>query len=173
VQKTAGGGGPDLRSGEEKLSAAQAAAGHACNASGDPGRSHSRPAGDGFLGAAEHRFSRAGESHDPSWSGSAGTSHLGYSPASPTAAGASGMVASLLSFCAAPYIVTGGARAATRARRQANGATLPTAYSSHGSGKNQPTVDGVRGALLPIAADFRLRATQTRCGGSVMSWGGR
>jgi hypothetical protein len=38
-----------------------------------------------------------------------------------------------------------------------------------GGGKNQPTLDGARGALLPIAAAFRLRATQARCGGSVMS----
>ena len=28
-----------------------------------------------------------------------------------------------------------------------------------------------RGARLPIAAAFRLRATQARCGGSVMPWG--
>ena len=34
-------------------------------------------------------------------------------------------------------------------------------------------MDGARGALLPIAAAFRLRASEARCGGSVMSWGGR
>ena len=59
------------------------------------------------------------------------------------------------------------------ARGQAGGATLPPAYASHGSGENQPAMDGARGARLPIAAGFRLRATQARCGGSIMSWGGR
>ena len=33
-------------------------------------------------------------------------------------------------------------------------------------------MDGTRGALLPLAASFRLRATQARCGGRNMSWGG-
>jgi hypothetical protein len=31
-------------------------------------------------------------------------------------------------------------------------------------------MDGMRGALLPLAAGFRLSATQARCGGSVMPW---
>src|SRR5262249_60435316 len=47
------------------------------------------------------------------------------------------LVASLLSFCASPCFATSGAHAATRARWQAGGATLPAAYPSHGSGKNQ------------------------------------
>jgi len=55
------------------------------------------------------------------------------------------------------------------ARGQVGGTTLPPAYPSDGSRKNQPTMDGARRALLPIAADFRLRATQARYGGSVMS----
>jgi hypothetical protein len=59
------------------------------------------------------------------------------------------------------------------ARGQTDSATLPAAYPSHGSWKNQPTMDRARSALLPIAASFRLRATAARCGGSVMSWGGR
>ena len=155
----AGGDGPDLRAGEEKLPAAQAAAGHARDAPGNTGRSHPRPAGDGLLWTAERRFYRASQSDGAPWGGSTGSPHMGHSSAVPTTAGTSGMVASLLSFCAAPYIVTDGARAATRARGQAGGATLPPAYSSHGSGKNQSTVVGARRALLPIAASFRLRAT--------------
>ncbi len=43
--------------------------------------------------------------------------------------------------------------------------------ASDGSRENQPTMDGARGALLPIAAGSRLRATQARCGCSVMPWG--
>ena len=49
-------------------------------------------------------------------------------------------------------------------------ATLPPAYASHGSRENEPTMDGARGALLSLAASSRLRATQARCAGSVMSW---
>ena len=128
-----------------------------------------RLAGDGLLRTAEHRFYRAGESDRPSWGGGAGTPHVGHGPAGPTTAGSPGMVASVLSFCAPPRITPGSARAAARARWQAGGATLPAANSSHGSRENQPTVDGARGALLPIAAAFRLSATQARCGGSVMS----
>jgi hypothetical protein len=45
------------------------------------------------------------------------------------------------------------------ARWQAGGATLPAAYSSDGSWENEPTMDSARGALLPIAADFRLSGT--------------
>ena len=94
------------------------------------------------------------------------------SPTSPTTPGSPGMVASLLSFCTASYIVAGSARAATRARWQASSATLPAAYGSSGSRENEPTMDRARGALLPIAADSRLRVTQARCGGSVRSWEG-
>ncbi len=54
---------------------------------------------------------------------------------------------------------------------QPAGATLSATDSSHGSGKNHPTMDGARGARLPPASGFRLRATQARCGGSVMPWG--
>src|SRR6266699_5047842 len=39
--------------------------------------------------------------------------------------------------------------------------------------ENKPTMDRARGALLPIAASFRLRASQTRCGCSIIPWGGR
>ena len=48
------------------------------------------------------------------------------------------------------------------ARWQASSATLPAAYGSSGSRENQPTMDRARGALLPIAAGFRLRVTQAR-----------
>jgi hypothetical protein len=71
------------------------------------------------------------------------------------------------------YRLTIGARAAARARREVGSATLPAAYASDGSRENEPTMDGARGALLPIAAGSRLRATQARCGGSVRSWRGR
>ena len=47
------------------------------------------------------------------------------------------------------------------ARGQAGGAALPAAYPSHGSRENEPTLDGARGALLPLAAAFSLRATQS------------
>src|SRR5712692_2978396 len=70
----------------------------------------------GSLRTAEHRLYRAGESDHPSWGSSLGTSHVGYGEARPTAAGPSGMVASIVSFCATPYLVTGGARSATRTR---------------------------------------------------------
>jgi hypothetical protein len=110
----AGGGGLDVRPGEEKLPAAQAGAGHACDAPRDTGRSQGRLARTGPLGTAENCFYRASESDRPSWGGSAGTPHLGHGPASPTTPGPPGMVASLLSFCASPCIATDGAHAATR-----------------------------------------------------------
>ncbi len=80
------------------------------------------------------------------------------------------MVASLVSLCASSRIT---ARAATRARWQTGGATLPAAYGSSGSRQNQPTMDGARGALLPIAAGFRLRASQARWGCSIIPCRGR
>jgi hypothetical protein len=66
-----------------------------------------------------------------------------------------------------------GARAATRARWQTAGAAIPATYPSHGSGKNHPTMDGGRGALSPLAASFRLRATEARGECRVMSRGRR
>src|SRR5215469_17773464 len=51
---------------------------------------------------------------------------------------------------------------------QTSGTTLSPADGSSGSGENQPTMDGTRGALLPLAAGSRLSATQARVGG--MSW---
>jgi len=67
------------------------------------------------------------------------------------------MVASLLAFCASPRIAPGSARAATRARWEASGATLPTAYPSYGNGENQPNVDSTGGALLSSAAGSRMK----------------
>ncbi len=110
----------------------------------------------GSLGTTEHCFYRAGESHCPSWGGSAGTSHLGHGEARPTAAGAAGMVASFLSCCAAAYIVTDGAHAATRTRWQNSGTARPPAYPSSGSGKNQPVLDSAGSALPSSAADAML-----------------
>jgi hypothetical protein len=52
----AGGGGPDLRPGEEMLPAAQADAGHARDAPWDRDRSQSRLAEVGFLWTVKHRF---------------------------------------------------------------------------------------------------------------------
>jgi hypothetical protein len=46
---------------------------------------------------------------------------------------------------------------------------LSAADPSHGSRQNHPTLDGTRSALLPVAAGFRLSATQARGGRSVMS----
>ena len=148
----AGGGGLDVRPSEVKLPAAQAGAGHACDAPRDTGRSQGRLARTGPLGTAEHGFYRASESDRPSWGGSADTSHLGNGPASPTTPGPPGMVASVLSLCASPRIAAGSARAAARTRWQASGATLPTAYPSYGNGENQPNVDSTGSALLSFAA---------------------
>jgi len=169
----ASGGRTDLRTGEEKLPAAQAGADYARHAPWNRCRSQDRFAEDGLLWTIEHGFHRASESDGTSRSGSAGTPHLGYLPAGPTPAGSSRMVASLLSFCAPPCIVTSRALAVARARGQAGVTTLSTAYPSYGSGENTSTMDGSRGALLPIAAGFRLRSTEARCGWSVMSRGSR
>jgi len=57
----------------------------------------------GLLEAVEHRFYRAGESDRPSWCGSAGTSHLGHSPASSTPLSPPRMVASLLARISRPH----------------------------------------------------------------------
>jgi hypothetical protein len=67
-------------------------------------------------------------------------------------ASASGMVASLLSFCAAAYIVKDGAHATTRTRWQTSGTALPAAYSSDGSGKNQPVLDSAGSAVPSTTA---------------------
>jgi hypothetical protein len=46
------------------------------------------------------------------------------------------------------------------ARWQASGATLSAANTGHGSRQNHPSMDGTRGAHLPLAAAFRLSAMQ-------------
>jgi hypothetical protein len=112
ARKSAGGGGAELRSGEEKLPPAPAGAHHARDAPWDRCRAQGRLTGTGLLRTTEHRFSRTGESDGTSWGGSAGTSHLGHREARPTTAGSSAMVASLLSFCASPHIASAGARSA-------------------------------------------------------------
>ena len=48
------------------------------------------------------------------------------------------------------------------------GATLSATNASHGSGKNEPTMDDTRAALVPLAVHFRLRATQASCGCSII-----
>lgn len=102
---------------------------------------HGLLAGDGLLGAAEYRLHRASESDDAPWRLRAGTPHLGHSPAVSTAPGSSGVVASLLSFCASPRSTTSGTRATARTRRQPSGSTLSAADSRHGGRKNEPTMD--------------------------------
>jgi hypothetical protein len=92
---------------------------------------------------------------------------------SPTAAGQSGMVARVLPFCASSPLPARGARAATRARWQTARTTLSATDASHGSGKNEPTMDSQGGALLPVAASFRLRGSQARYGRNSVPWGGR
>jgi hypothetical protein len=168
----ASGSGTDVWSGEENLLAAQARAGHPCDAPWDRGRSQNRLAEIRSLWTTEHGFYRASESDRTPWGSSLGTSHVGHGAAWPTTAGPSGVVASVLSFCASSRITPGGARAATRTRGQSSGTTLPAANPSDGSGENTSTMDGSRGAHLPIAAGFRLRANKPRCRGSVMSWSG-
>ncbi len=108
------------------------------------------------LRTPEYRFYRAGESDRPLWSGSAGTSHLGHSTASPTAPDPPAMVASLLSFCAASRITTSSARAAVRARWQTLGTTLSAAYSSYGGRENQPVLDSAGGAVPSSATGAML-----------------
>jgi hypothetical protein len=169
----ASGGGPDLWASEKKLPAAQVDEGHACNAHWNKRSSPGCLTRTGLLRAAEHRIYRTGESERPSWGCCSRTPHLGHIPSSSTPLRPPGMVASLLSLCASSRITTSGAGAATSARWQTSGATVPAAYASHGSGKNEPTMDSEGGALLPIAASFRLRASQARCGRSIISWSGR
>jgi hypothetical protein len=57
---------------------------------------------------------------------------------------------------ASPCIAAGSARAASRTRWQAGGATLPASNGSSGSGENQPTLDSTRSALFSYAAGAML-----------------
>jgi hypothetical protein len=122
----------------------------------------------GLLRAVEHGFYRASEFDRPTWGGRSRTSHLGDFPTGSPAASPSGMVARVLPFCASSRITSSGAAAATRARWQTASATLSATDFSYGSWENYPTMDGSRGALLPLVAGFRLRATAARWGCSVM-----
>jgi transposase-like protein len=133
-------------------------------------------ASDGLHWAAEHRFYRTGESDRPTWGSCAGASHLGHGKARPTTPGPSGLVASLLSFCASPRSAPGGARAAARARGQAEGATLPAAHSSNGSGANQSTMDRAGSAVLSPAAGTilnHLSVTEARRRPANWPWAAR
>ena len=51
--------------------------------------------------------------------------------------------------------------------------TLSATDASHGSGKNEPTMDSQGGALLPVAASIRLRGSQARYARNSVPWGGR
>ena len=157
--------GADLRSGEKVLPAAQTDWGHARDAAGDRSLSHSRLTGDGLFWLTQHRFHRASQSDRPSWNSCSRSTHLGHSTAISIPAGPSRVVAGVLSLCSSPPIAAGGACAAARARGQIGGATLPTTDAGDGSRQNQPTMDGARGARLPIAKGFRLRgiAARWRC----------
>ena len=163
----AGGGGSDLRPGEEKLSSTQADPRDTRDAPGHRGCAHSRLTEIRFLWSVKHRLYRAGESDSASRRGSAGTSHLGHSAAVPTPARPSGVVARLLSLCSSACIPTSGLRPAARARGQTSGATLPPADSSHGSRQNHPTMDSRGSPLFSSAAGLLLsllRAPEARRG---------
>jgi IS1 family transposase len=82
----------------------------------------------------------------------------------PTPVSTPGVVACLLSFRASSPIPTSSARAPVRTRGQTSGTTLSTANSGYGCWQNQSTMDGARGAFLPIATGFRLRASESRGG---------
>jgi hypothetical protein len=90
------------------------------------------------------------------WRLSSGTPYLGHFPTGLTAAGSSRMVASLLSLCASLRSASSGIRTASRARWHTSGTTLSPAYSSHGNGENEPTMDSGRGPLLSLAASTIL-----------------
>jgi len=120
--------------------------------------------GMGFGGAAEHCLYREGESDYPAWDSRTGSSYLGDGAAVAIPTRPSGVVARLLSLCAASRSAASGAGAAARTRGQANGTTLPTAYPSDGSWENHPAMDRARGALVSLAVGFRLSATQAREG---------
>ena len=132
----------------------------------EPGSRKRRP-----LWTAQHGLYRTGESDCPSWNSRAGSSNLGHGSAVPTPLGPPGMVASLLPLCTSSCITAGEARAATRTRWQAGGATLPAAYPSHGIRQNHSTMDGARSALIPLASGFRLSGKEVRGGCSVISRG--
>jgi hypothetical protein len=119
----------------------------------------------GLLGSAEHGFYRTGESDGASWCLSSGTPHLGHFSAASSTLGSCGMVARLLSFRAFPQSAASGIRTAPRARWPTSGTTLSPAYSGHGSGQNEPTLDSGRGPLLSLAAGpmlSLLRALEAR-----------
>jgi len=158
----AGGGWSDLRLGEKMLPATQAGSGLAGDASWHSGRSQGRLTGIRLLWSVEHRFYRAGQSDHPPWNSCIGSSNPGHFSTSSPVAGPAGMVARVLSLCPSSRIVAGEARAAARARGQTSSATLPTVDPSHGGRQNKQTMDGARGALVPIAAGFRLRGTKAR-----------
>jgi hypothetical protein len=151
------------------LPAAQAGACQARDETRDRGRSQRHLAGTRFLRTVEYCVHRAGESDGASWNSRPGTSHLGHFSTVSTAAGPSGVVASLLSFCPSSRIVAGSSRAASRTRWQTSSATLSATNSSNGRRENQPTMDGARGALVPLVACFRLRAREIKCRCGVVS----
>jgi hypothetical protein len=92
-----------------------------------------RLTGDGFFRTAQHRFYRAGESDNPPWNSCVGSSDLGDGAAVPTASGLPGVVARVLSFCAASRLASSAAGAAARTRGQTIGTTLSAADPSDGS----------------------------------------
>ena len=103
-----------------------------------------------LLWPVEHSIYRADQSDCSSWDSCASSSHVGHLSTGSPAAGQSGMVALLLPFCAPSRIPSRGACAAARTRWQTSGATLSATDASHGSRQNHPTLDGARGALLPL-----------------------
>ena len=94
--------------------------------------------------------------------GGSGKTNLGHFSTSAPVAGPSGMVARVLPFCPSPCLPAHDARAAARTRGEAASATLSSADPSHGRRENDPTMDGARSALVPLAPAFRLRGSQAR-----------
>ena len=160
----AGKGRSDLRSGEKKLPAAKAGPRDAGDASWHRGGSQSRLTEDGLLRPTEHGIYRAGQSDRSSWDSCAGSPDLGHCSAGSTAAGLTGVVASVLPFCPSACLTAGSAWAAARTKEQTSSATLPAANAGDGGGENEQTMDDARGALVPLAAGFRLRASRARWG---------
>ena len=137
-----GDGRADLWSSKENLPAAQAGVRQAGDAPGHTDSSSGHEASVRLLGATEHGFHRAGESHGPTWNSCAGASHLGYCSAVPIPAHPSGVVARLLPFCPSPCSSASGTRATTRTRGRPAGSTVPTADESSGSRQNPPAMEG-------------------------------
>ena len=147
---------PDLRPGEEMLPTAQAGAGHPCDASWNRGRSQVALQGLGFSGRLNTAFIE--RVNLTVRHGVAALARRTWATAQPSPH----LLAHLewwrayYQFVASPRIAASSAHAATRTRGQPFGSTLPAAYASHGSRKNDPTMDRARSAVLSLTKCARL-----------------